>query len=164
MDEGTKVNFRILPLHQLQDYENETSEKHIVVQYRTPGRNYPHITYGKTCQNILTIRCHDVENPPTEFNNQVIRDYPDFYVPPIIHFSEEDAKNIIRFVHETLDIYDIDTIVCQCDAGISRSSATAAALSKIINNDDFWVFENKNYVPNNTIYKMILNAYYESKE
>jgi hypothetical protein len=54
----------------------------------------------------------------------------------------------------------VNIIVAQCDAGISRSSATAAALSKIIRNDDSFYF--KIYYPNKLIYSIILKEYISS--
>jgi predicted protein tyrosine phosphatase len=43
------------------------------------------------------------------------------------------------FINKYLD--KVELIVCQCDAGISRSSAMAAALSKYITNDDKYFFK-----------------------
>jgi predicted protein tyrosine phosphatase len=166
------MKFEILPFHKLQGFENTTDLNHIVIRYISPGIDYYTIEYSKTCQAVMTINCHDVESPMTPFNAQVLKDYPHFYKEPLIYFDEDMAKNLLNFVREYL--INIDLIVCQCHAGISRSSATAAALSKILNNDDMWVFENERFtytstwsvnerwVPNNLIYRTILNIYHNN--
>lgn len=168
------MKFEILPFHKLQGFENTTDLNHIVIRYISPGIDYHAIEYSKNCQAVMTINCHDIESPTTPFNAQVLKDYPHFYKEPLIYFDEDMAKNLLNFVREYL--FYIDLIVCQCHAGISRSSATAAALSKILNRTDMWVFENDHFiyssgwsvnerwVPNNLIYRTILKMYYEEKK
>lgn len=55
---------------------------------------------------------------------------------------------------------EIEMVICQCDGGISRSSATAAALSRIINGDDRWVFNCGAYNPNKLVYITLLNVFH----
>ena len=45
-------------------------------------------------------------------------------------------------------------VICQCDAGISRSSGMAAAIAKAFNGEDNWLFEH--YIPNRTVYRKVL--------
>ena len=73
----------------------------------------------------------------------------------MIFFSEEHAKQLVDFVRKYLN--DIELIICQCDAGISRSAGMAAALSKCIENDDKIFF--KNYLPNSLVYSTILKIW-----
>ena len=51
---------------------------------------------------------------------------------------------------------DIETIIVNCEAGISRSAGVAAALANIINEDDSRYF--KEYLPNMLVYRKILEA------
>jgi hypothetical protein len=81
-------------------------------------------------------------------------------VPQNKIYNSEHAKKVLEFVFTFLD--KVKIIVAQCDAGISRSSATAAALSKIIRNDDDSFF--KIYYPNKLIYSTILKEYISNKE
>jgi len=121
---------------------------HIVIGYRTPGLVYPPITFSPWCRGHLEIPVHDT-NPHAAWEGAVL-------------FNREHAKQILDLVkRENENIY---YIVCQCDAGISRSSATAAALSKIIYDTDEWVFAYKGYVPNTHIYTTILKEYFENLE
>ena len=72
-------------------------------------------------------------------------------------FSKEQAQQILDFVEKHRDCQ----IVCQCEAGISRSAGVAAALSIIYNNDKAkWVFENRRYFPNMYVFKTILNLHF----
>jgi predicted protein tyrosine phosphatase len=170
------MKFEILPFFKLQEFENNFEKEHIVIRYVSPGIDYPNIIYSEYCKGHLVLNCHDVENPMTAFNAKVLKDYPHFYKEPLIYFNELMAEDILYFIFGILaNNENVDTIVCQCHAGISRSSATTAALSKILNNDDMWVFENKHFVytsgwsvnerwvPNNLIYRTILKIYNESE-
>jgi predicted protein tyrosine phosphatase len=67
--------------------------------------------------------------------------------------SEEDAEAIVRFVAERRSMADL--IVCQCEAGMSRSAGVAAALSRWLNGHDEEFFER--YLPNRRIYRLILD-------
>lgn len=48
----------------------------------------------------------------------------------------------------------INLIICQCEAGISRSAGVAGALSKVLNKDDSKIFED--YCPNMLVYRTVL--------
>ena len=61
------------------------------------------------------------------------------------------AKKIVKFVKKYLN--DVELIVCQCEAGISRSAGIAAGLAKCIDGDDDYFF--KRYLPNSLVYSMI---------
>lgn len=73
--------------------------------------------------------------------------------------SEEDARTITRFVQQHRAKADL--IICQCEAGISRSSGVAAALSKWLNSDDAPFF--RHYVPNRLVYRTVLEAAYKAE-
>lgn len=68
-------------------------------------------------------------------------------------FNVKHAKQIKRFMKK---ISKKDTIYCLCDAGISRSSAVAAALSKYYNGNDSNIWNDWHYKPNKHIYTMLL--------
>lgn len=74
--------------------------------------------------------------------------------------TDEDATKIVSFVHE-VEKEDIDFIIVNCEAGISRSSGVAAAISKYLINDDNQFFGNR-YVPNIACYRKVLNKFFES--
>lgn len=86
--------------------------------------------------------------------------FPDAAVASEVHaegvlFSREQALDVWRFVRQHLD--GIERIVVHCDAGMSRSPALAAALSKILAGDDAQFFGGR-YRPNERVYRMVLDA------
>lgn len=71
-------------------------------------------------------------------------------------FNKKHAKQIKRFMKK---ISKKDTIYCLCDAGISRSSAIAAVLSKYYNGDDSNILNDWHYEPNKHIYNTMINEF-----
>lgn len=53
---------------------------------------------------------------------------------------------------------DEELLVVQCEAGISRSAAVAAAILKRYTDDDSGVFSGNLYLPNRLVYSTVLNA------
>lgn len=75
-------------------------------------------------------------------------------------FSQEDAQNILAFFNRYKDVYKY--MIIHCDAGISRSPAVAAALTKIQDKTDFDFFTR--YHPNRRVYSMLLAEFYNTEE
>ena len=138
------MRFGILPFRYLQEFENQVSKKHIVIGYRTPAVKYPEIKYSQNCVDHMEVGVHDIHLQDIDAWNQ----------RGGVVFTNQNAQEIINFVEKNRN--KMNLVVCQCDAGISRSSATAAALSFIYNGDDSWVFDNRKYSPNELIYNTIL--------
>lgn len=82
------------------------------------------------------------------------------YAEKVVLFNKEDAKQIVNFVKKYIN--KVDLIVCQCEAGISRSAGVAAALSKYITGSDEYYF--KYYIPNSLVYKLLINELYKEEE
>lgn len=72
-------------------------------------------------------------------------------------FSEKNASDILDFVEKSKEA--IDLLIVACEAGISRSAGTAAALGKIYLGSDDFVFESERYRPNIFIYRTILKIW-----
>ena len=73
--------------------------------------------------------------------------------------TEENAQAITDFVQQHRA--QAQLIICQCEAGISRSSGVAAALSKWLNGSDAPFF--RHYVPNRLVYRTVLEAAYQAE-
>lgn len=71
-------------------------------------------------------------------------------------FRPEQAKQIIDFVGENWD--KVEAFLIHCEAGISRSPAIAAAITKIAGGEDGYYF--KHYSPNRYVYTTILESYF----
>jgi len=121
---------------------------HICIGYRTPKINYHPILFSPSCKGHIELFVHDYG----------VRDKG----PGLIIFSKNHAKAILKLVEREKN--NVHHIVFQCDAGISRSSATAAAISKILYNDDSFVFDSRWYVPNTHIYQTILKTNFEGEK
>ena len=154
------MKFKIQNRHNIQKFENECQEKHLLIRYTTP--NFPYeseLKIGSTCIDSLHFCCHDVEYPISKFNKQVMLAYPEFYKTGIVYFPKDGGKQILEFIKKQVPV-NFNLIVCQCDAGLSRSRATAAALAKIFNGSDDEFF-NCAIPVNSLIYNNILRAHYE---
>jgi predicted protein tyrosine phosphatase len=118
---------------------------HIVIGYRTPRIEYPSIKFSPWCKEHIELPVHDCGMHDCKKDWTV--------------FDNTHAKQILEMVEKHKN--NIHYIVAQCDAGISRSSATAAAISKILYGDDSWFFNHIRFVPNYHIYLTILKEYFE---
>lgn len=72
------------------------------------------------------------------------------------YFHPAHAREVVQFVKQHMPVSAIFTA---CEAGISRSSAVAAALAKVLTWDDVRFF--KQFHPNRRIYSMILAEAYK---
>ena len=67
------------------------------------------------------------------------------------------ADEIATFVHSLRD--DTEAIYVSCEAGISRSSAIAAAIYRFYNMDDSVIWNDWQYRPNMLCYQLVLKAF-----
>lgn len=100
-------------------------------------------------KDVLRVQFDDITIKHVEAYPRVISKYQ--------LFNGVIAKAIADFVEKHKDI---PLLICQCDAGISRSSATAAAISKFYKGDDFEFFGSRRYVPNTLVYTILLDELY----
>lgn len=72
-------------------------------------------------------------------------------------FTNEMAKKVLEFV-----MYNpCGVLLVNCEAGVSRSAGVAAAVGKVFNRDDTFVFNSGRYMPNMLVYsKIIMQANY----
>lgn len=111
---------------------------YIVISITDPGSPEAIIAPSTNQLGVLRLQFHDADTAQ----------------PGSVIFSENDVQSILRFVQA----YRAQTrlIICQCEAGISRSSGVAAALSKWLNHDDSPFF--RHYLPNRLVYRRVLEA------
>jgi predicted protein tyrosine phosphatase len=81
--------------------------------------------------------------------------FPDAEVPSDLHvetslFSREQAMEIWTFTEKHLS--QIERVIVHCDASVSRSPAVAAALARVLNDDDTEFFGGR-YRPNMHVYR-----------
>ena len=70
--------------------------------------------------------------------------------------SQEQAHEIAKIYYNHKD--EINTLICQCEHGQSRSAAVAAAILEFRSRRGIDVFSNDNYYPNKVVYRRVLKA------
>ena len=106
-------------------------------------RQYAAVIPTANCIDVLRLKFDDV-TPSTVFGRDTNL------------FTPKDAKLILKFANRIWN--EADVLHIHCEAGISRSAATAAALSKIYlgNDEEFFV---PPFWPNAFVYRTILNVH-----
>lgn len=107
------------------------------------------------CRGVLFLKFYDIDfTDPEKTDDQVavMRDYGHGL------FKDDQAKQIVDFVEEIKD--KVKIIICNCDAGISRSSAVAAAIQKYLTGSDKEIFNDDRYLPNMYVYRKLLNEFH----
>lgn len=112
--------------------------KCIIVSINTP--NYGTYLYdNKNIIDILPLYFNDIE-----------RDYKNCLAP-----RQNDFAGLKDFIDTYKD--QVDEIIVHCAAGISRSSATAAAICQYLKIDEVkTIWANSDYIPNTLVYKLAL--------
>jgi len=106
-------------------------------------------------RDILYMVFHDID--VASMDKRVdLNPYEEHEIREAYHLiSNLEAEQIIEFVEKNKDI----PIICQCEAGISRSAGLAAGLSVVYNSTDNWVFDSKRFIPNRHVRRVVINAY-----
>lgn len=118
-------------------------ESHVIVSIRTPGDpNEVRLPLNERTIEVLHLQFHDLD--------RVVEGYSDHLETQM--FQPSHAKQVNDLVKRNKDV---EAFVVHCDAGISRSAAVAAAVSKSLTGEDASFF--KRYHPNMRVYNMILN-------
>jgi len=122
---------------------------HIVISICDPSNPFPRLPEDKQRLGLLQLIFIDVDKVETA--KQIGQE--------AFMMTRKQARKILNFVKKYEG--EVKLIVCQCDGGVSRSSATAAALSKIINGDDSWIFNSFRYAPNMHVYRLLISEHYQ---
>ena len=130
---GIKMQIIVVPKNKLTDIVFD--EKYIVISTTTDS-DAARVNVPENC--VIRFNFHDIGKDDKG-----------------LAFTEEDAIAIKNFVRENLDS---KLIVCSCDAGVSRSPAMAAAIAYWLNGNDMDFWNNPKYIPNNHVYKTLLNV------
>ena len=118
------------------------AEKHILISITSPGYEHPKLPELKSRVGLLQIKFHDIDKTIISKG----KTYP--------VFTKEQAKTIIAFFNYHKS--EIHTVICQCEVGVCRSPAVAAALAKGMGQSDDKFF--KYYCPNMFVYRLLLNT------
>lgn len=122
-------------------------QKYIIIGATEPNRIKPIVKKNGFYVSDLRLYYSDIES------NDIQKDVPGYL------FSIDQARLILSFWKRYKD--QISLCICQCDGGICRSSAMAAALTVIEygQRSDQWLFKAP-YNPNMHVYRTLLNTYF----
>jgi len=145
---GERIGLLVLGRAYVADLTPEVP--YLVISVTDPDQSDAFVLPTPLLRAILRLRFHD--------NSQTV-DIPGLEGISLGEGTEtamtrEDAQAILTFVQEHLD--EVELIVCQCEAGVSRSAGIAAALSRILQGDDRFFFAH--YWPNPWVYRTILDV------
>lgn len=151
-----EINIQVMSRMAAAEYcARRHSEESVIISISTPDLYYGYLKIEKTDKNnvtdILNLSFMDCDTPGEA----------DVYGSPTTEqdlMSSDEAKAIVDFVERNKDKY----IIVHCDAGISRSSAVAAAILKYYTGDDSRIFDNHRYSPNMWVYRKVLEELYEN--
>ncbi|MEE0874790.1 MAG: hypothetical protein UIH27_15155 [Ruminococcus sp.] len=151
--ETTNIRVRVMSRFDATYYcSNPHDEEAVIISISTPYFNYeiePYINAENGVKNILKLSFFDADEPNGLDVNNVVAANSDL-------MSDEDAEKIANFVERNKQ----DLIIVHCDAGISRSSAVAAAILLHYTGDDSAIFDNERaYSPNMWVYFKVLKAF-----
>ncbi|MBR2788848.1 MAG: dual specificity protein phosphatase family protein [Erysipelotrichaceae bacterium] len=115
------------------------------------------LIHSKFPENTAVISFFGEDEKPVYFPANIthIRLNIDDVLPSEVEDPEsyhmEDFRRVARFVFCCRKAGM--NIVCQCEAGISRSAGTAAAIKEFFDQDGLSIFTDYRYIPNQVFYK-----------
>lgn len=115
---------------------------HIIISITSSPDGVARLRANKTCRGVLRVSFPDADVPSDQHAEGVL-------------FSREQAMKVWTFVQQHLP--EIERIIVHCDAGVSRSPAVAAALARVLNDDDAEFFGGR-YRPNMRVYRTLLET------
>jgi protein tyrosine phosphatase len=104
---------------------------------------------------VISISNVGQEEPSIQSDNVFLFNFDDEEAPHPNAMKDFEARHLVNIVKAKKN--SVSKIVVHCGAGISRSAGVAAALSKWLNNDDSFIFDNPKFCPNRTCYRLVLN-------
>jgi predicted protein tyrosine phosphatase len=117
-----------------------------------PSDTIPHVVISICCpcETLVSINSGALDILRLRF-----QDLDETEDPRDVLFSQKEALAAAAFVK--LWLSKVDAVVIHCGAGVSRSVALAAALSKVLfgNDDEFF----QKGVPNRLVYRIALEAF-----
>jgi predicted protein tyrosine phosphatase len=130
----------------------DIKEPHAFISITEPEETLTQLTPNRWCEGVLGLRFSDVDD-------LVLSTLGDKGLVP---FSESHAKAIINFYQS---LPSINYLIVNCDAGICRSSAIAAAIHIIRDELDLdrAIFDNPLYNPNRRVYRMIIDEWLRTR-
>jgi predicted protein tyrosine phosphatase len=115
---------------------------HVVISITSSPDDVARLRANQACCGVLRLSFPDADAPSERFSEGEL-------------FSRAHAVQIWAFVDQHRS--HVERVLVHCDAGISRSSAVAAALARVLNGDDAEFFGGR-YRPNMRVYRTLLDT------
>jgi predicted protein tyrosine phosphatase len=132
------IEFEILSRKKAQ--RRRPQKPHLLISITDAGSSHPKFPRNPWRKKTVRLKFDDIKRTR----------------PGYVAFSEKDALKILKAMLENINV---PLVLVHCEAGISRSSATAAALSVIFNIHELDVWDHPDYSPNKRVYKGILRTW-----
>ena len=152
-------NIYVYGRNEIQNLLELPKEPHIIVSINCPDEGPAKIRTTNATVGRVNLFFWDLDRMPAEgeyvFTGKDVVEGNTIKEEHLI--KQADAKTIV----DLLDAHpEWETCLVHCTAGISRSSAVAAALHKIFNGSDEAIFGKRRYRPNMRVYRMVLEEWY----
>ena len=128
--------------------ENEVKTPHFIVSISNPGSERPKVAFNEWTMGVSYLWFEDSDTSG-------------------VLFSADMARGIKEQILLLQDEWKIDTVVCQCEAGQSRSAGMAAAIASFFNgnDDEFFggpgMYGARRFTPNMHVYRTMLSVLHE---
>ena len=153
-EELSKMKFMALSRRTVEQCNNVDSP-HVIISITSPALPQAELVENEYTVNVHRLSFDDLDAAPSPGT--------EIALGGAVLFDETMAKSVADFVRR----WDkhIDTVVCHCELGVSRSAGMAAALAKHYTGDDSAFFEppgmynnQVRFVPNMRVYRKVLQA------
>ena len=140
--------------------EIDIAQPHAVVSIRCPGSDTVALAKNPHTGRIMRLCFHDVDRWPS-------RALQSRLCLPVVMFDTSTAASVAAFVRECVAA-GVDALMVQCEMGISRSAAVAAAVDQCVNGNDCSEFDRSefdrhatmltDYSPNPLVRRLMVDA------
>lgn len=149
------INIRVMSRKEAFQYCNGThNEEAAIISISTPYIDYEYSVYQSESNRVIDILnlCFFDADEPDSF------DINDVYAREMDLLCDKDAVRIAEFAERHKDVL----LIVHCDAGISRSSAVAAAILRHYKGNDDKIFDDYlSFDPNMWVYFKVVKAFGE---
>jgi predicted protein tyrosine phosphatase len=143
------MQFSVLSRGEVEYLPNDVSVPHVIISITNPGTAPARVRMNDNTLQVLRLEFEDMEDNP----NYRTAMYAKAFGEPKL-FNRRQAQQIKQLVENV----EPEMVVVHCEAGISRSAAVAAALSKHYNGDDRGIWVSTRYFPNKLVYNVLLDV------
>jgi hypothetical protein len=136
---------------------NKMSVPHVIISINSPDKKQARPVINDKTIVTLYLCFHDLDAIPGGAS------FSKVYGEPKVYTMEEAAKVVLL-----LNEHKPEGVICQCEAGQSRSAGMAAAIAKYYNGEDSQFFSRssgynaRGYTPNRLVYNRTLEALIEA--